>query len=121
VSKVQFPVLPHMGQGASQGIEDAEALGAFLRAASTSEVPEALHHVFRVRYRRASRMQAASRAGGISKREYKQGGTMSPADGMREIAAGWMYDGSEKWEKERPEMVLSKKEEATLLSTATSE
>jgi salicylate hydroxylase len=109
-----------MVQGAAQAVEDAEALGAFLSSVFTREdVPSALHHIFRVRYRRASRMQVLSRAGGLSKREYKEGAAMSTADAIREVAANWGYSGAEKWELEKPREVLSEDEEIALLAGTT--
>ncbi|KAI8650571.1 hypothetical protein NCS57_01391200 [Fusarium keratoplasticum] len=55
-------MLPTQGQGASQSIEDAEALQAFLAdVQSRGEVGAALNRVFDVRYERASLIQKFSR------------------------------------------------------------
>lgn len=58
-------MLPTQGQGASQSIEDAEALQAYLsdmgREASSDDVRQRLHAVFSARYDRASLIQAYSR------------------------------------------------------------
>ena len=59
-------MLPTQGQGASQSIEDAEALGAFFAdlsngSASLEEVEQRLKSVFNTRYERASLIQKYSR------------------------------------------------------------
>jgi len=58
-------MLPTQGQGASQSIEDAEALQAYLldmgQEAASDDVQQRLHAVFRARYDRASLIQAYSR------------------------------------------------------------
>jgi salicylate hydroxylase len=58
-------MLPTQGQGASQSIEDAEALQAFLsdldKGASSQDVQQRLQSIFNARYERASLIQAYSR------------------------------------------------------------
>ncbi|EDU44702.1 UbiH 2-polyprenyl-6-methoxyphenol hydroxylase [Pyrenophora tritici-repentis] len=58
-------MLPTQGQGASQAIEDAEALGAFFAdlhgQPTEDQVTERLKHVFEARYERASLIQKFSR------------------------------------------------------------
>jgi salicylate hydroxylase len=58
-------MLPTQGQGASQALEDAEALGAFFDGwespQATESVEEILEKVFRCRYERASLIQKYSR------------------------------------------------------------
>ncbi|KAJ4182016.1 hypothetical protein NW755_010704 [Fusarium falciforme] len=55
-------MLPTQGQGASQSVEDAEALQAFLAdVQSRDQVGAALNRVFDVRYERASLIQKFSR------------------------------------------------------------
>lgn len=58
-------MLPTQGQGASQAVEDAEALGAFFDdfrgAPSGDEVKRTLQRVFQCRYERASLIQKYSR------------------------------------------------------------
>jgi 2-polyprenyl-6-methoxyphenol hydroxylase-like FAD-dependent oxidoreductase len=90
------PVLPHQASGALCAIEDAEALGAFLRGAARADVPAALQRVFRARFRRASEFQKNSRATGL----------YSASTGADGLVAQWEYAGAEAWESERPEMVL---------------
>ena len=58
-------MLPLQGQGASQSIEDAEALGHFFRDARGSlevdDITRRLEDVFETRYERASLIQQYSR------------------------------------------------------------
>lgn len=59
-------MLPTQGQGASQALEDAEALGAFFEgfgqsSQRTENVEEILEKVFQCRYERASLIQRYSR------------------------------------------------------------
>ena len=58
------PMLPHLGQGANQSVEDAFALAAVLRDASSADVPAALRHYAQVRRRRTDVVQANSRRNG---------------------------------------------------------
>ena len=58
------PMLPHLGQGANQSIEDAFALAAVLKDASSADVPAALRHYAQVRRRRTDVVQANSRRNG---------------------------------------------------------
>jgi salicylate hydroxylase len=59
------PMLPHMGQGANQAIEDAMALATLLRSPSGADVPEALVHYQALRRERTARIQQLSRSNGI--------------------------------------------------------
>ena len=58
-------MLPTQGQGASQAVEDAEALGAFFADVDTvpsaERVEQSLKDVFLCRYERASLIQKYSR------------------------------------------------------------
>jgi salicylate hydroxylase len=58
------PMLPHLGQGANQSIEDSFALGAVLKEASAAEVPAALARYAEVRRRRTDVIQDGSRRSG---------------------------------------------------------
>lgn len=99
LSDSQTPaVLTHQAQGANQAIEDAEAVAAFLRHADAGTVPEALRRTFRVRYKRASRAQALSRAANLLNGGQK---------GNYSMSASWDYHGAERWEKEHPDDVLT--------------
>jgi salicylate hydroxylase len=57
-------MLPHLGQGANQSVEDAFALAAVLKDASSAEVPAALRRYALVRRRRTDVVQANSRRNG---------------------------------------------------------
>ena len=59
------PMLPHLGQGANQAIEDAMALATFLRGAFPADVPRALVHYQALRRHRTARIQQLSRSNGI--------------------------------------------------------
>lgn len=91
-------MLPTQGQGASQAIEDAEALQAFLSGldagpVSKEQVEEALGKVFKARYERASLIQAYSREQarpGTAGREV----TLDPAEFMR---FNCEYQGAVDW------------------------
>lgn len=107
-------MLPHQGQGASQAIEDGEALCAFLRDVGPDGVHDALERVFRVRYKRATYIQEASREGGLgemrTKYLMKHGGVGDAIDGpinpFKYQKFTWEYYGALDWEKNKPEWVL---------------
>ncbi|KAF9888871.1 hypothetical protein FE257_008240 [Aspergillus nanangensis] len=95
-------MLPTQGQGASQAIEDAEAVGAFYEDFETKGRPESgldVQHVneaiFNCRYDRATTIQAYSRA--AAKPATDPGSTkvkMSPAEFMEYNCS---YDGALEW------------------------
>jgi salicylate hydroxylase len=58
------PMLPHLGQGANQSIEDAFALAATLKGTSAADAPAALRHYARVRKLRTDVVQKNSRRNG---------------------------------------------------------
>jgi salicylate hydroxylase len=58
------PMLPHVGQGANQAIEDAVALSAILASSDPSSAPDALQLYEQVRRPHAARVQGSSRANG---------------------------------------------------------
>jgi salicylate hydroxylase len=58
------PMLPHLGQGANQSVEDAFALAAVVKDASRADVPAALSRYAKVRRRRTDVVQANSRTNG---------------------------------------------------------
>jgi 2-polyprenyl-6-methoxyphenol hydroxylase-like FAD-dependent oxidoreductase len=92
-------MLPHQGAGAMSAIEDAEALAFALRGVPAAGVHAALQRAFRLRYKRASDCQAASRAECLFAPPNPQGGT--------QMFERWCYPGAERWEAERPDMILS--------------
>lgn len=57
-------MLPHLGQGANQAIEDAMALAILLRGVSTEDLPGALIRYERLRRERTDLIQQGSRANG---------------------------------------------------------
>ena len=59
------PMLPHMGQGANQAIEDAMALATLLRGACAADVSEALTRYEALRRGRTARVQRLSRTNGV--------------------------------------------------------
>jgi salicylate hydroxylase len=59
------PMLPHMGQGANQAIEDGMALATLLGDVDTAEAPEALLHYEQLRHDRTALIQQGSRANGL--------------------------------------------------------
>lgn len=58
------PMLPHLGQGANQTMEDGVALAAVLRGRTTAEIPEAFAAYEGLRKPRTSIVQDAARANG---------------------------------------------------------
>ena len=58
-------MLPHMGEGANQSIEDAMALATLLQGASTADVPNVLVQYQELRRDRTARIQELSRSNGI--------------------------------------------------------
>jgi salicylate hydroxylase len=92
-------MLPTQGQGASQAIEDAEALGAFFgdvdRKPSVDEVEERIGKVFRCRYDRATLIQGYSRQAARNATEKDNTSIkMSPAEFMD---YNCMYNGALDW------------------------
>ncbi|GAB7070431.1 FAD-dependent monooxygenase [Mycolicibacterium hodleri] len=59
------PMLPHMGQGANQSIEDAVALAAVLDGVDSRELPDAVVRYESLRRDRAGQVQRNSRNGGL--------------------------------------------------------
>jgi salicylate hydroxylase len=59
------PMLPHMGQGANQSIEDAVALSAVLDGTDRADIPNAVLRYESLRRERAARVQRNSRNGGL--------------------------------------------------------
>lgn len=58
------PMLPHLGQGVNQGVEDAVALSIFLEGRSSDDVPAALKAYEALRHPRASMVQTEARQNG---------------------------------------------------------
>jgi salicylate hydroxylase len=58
------PMLPHLGQGANQSIEDAVALSVFLAGATGETLPQALQAYENLRRSRTTEVQLGARANG---------------------------------------------------------
>lgn len=71
-------MLPHMGQGANQAIEDAMVLATLLRGASAADVPEALTRYETLRRDRTARIQWLSRTNGVGLDSGSGCGSMHP-------------------------------------------
>ncbi|MFJ4830766.1 FAD-dependent monooxygenase [Streptomyces sp. NPDC088747] len=87
------PMLPHLGQGANQSIEDAVALSVFLADATADDVPDALRRYEDLRRRRTTEVQVGARANG--RRYDSHYDNLSERDA--EIAGSvrfrsWLYD-----------------------------
>jgi salicylate hydroxylase len=59
------PMLPHLGQGANQSIEDGMALATILAKADRTEVSSALHAYERLRRERVAAVQRGARENGL--------------------------------------------------------
>ncbi|MFI5775847.1 FAD-dependent monooxygenase [Nocardia sp. NPDC051570] len=59
------PMLPHMGQGANQAIEDGMALATLIRGIPATEAPAALTRYEHLRRPRTAEIQQGSRANGL--------------------------------------------------------
>ncbi|WOO78221.1 3-hydroxybenzoate 6-hydroxylase 1 [Vanrija pseudolonga] len=105
--------LPYQGQGASQAVEDAEALATYLRGVGPEGVHDALIKVFKVRYKRATYAQEISRKTGLYKHKgdepeppYKVLDPNEPIDKAGILAFFWDYHGAADWVKRKPEWIL---------------
>ena len=58
-------MLPHVGQGANQAIEDGVALAVFLEGRDSAKVPDALRHYETFRRKRTDIVQAEARKNGL--------------------------------------------------------
>jgi salicylate hydroxylase len=59
------PMLPHMGQGANQAIEDAMALAILLRGVAAADAPAALMRYQTLRRDHTARVQRSARVNGL--------------------------------------------------------
>ncbi|KAG7531502.1 hypothetical protein FFLO_04300 [Filobasidium floriforme] len=105
-------MLPHQGQGASQAIEDAEAIGALLQNVSPADVPATLEEIFRIRYKRATMTQQQSRLAGLGSASRGTGDEVvkqMEAHAMNQFEFKhftWQYRGAKDWKENHPEHVL---------------
>ncbi|MGO2112159.1 MAG: FAD-dependent oxidoreductase [Pseudoclavibacter sp.] len=65
IGDAAHPMLPHLGQGANQSVEDAFALAVLLEGASSSDVSGRLRAFEELRLPRTSAVQAGARANGM--------------------------------------------------------
>jgi salicylate hydroxylase len=82
------PMLPHMGQGANQSIEDAVALATILDGVHGADIPEALLRYESLRRDRASQVQRNSRNGGLV---YDSGDTPDRDEKLRGTVADLLW------------------------------
>jgi salicylate hydroxylase len=87
------PMLPHVGQGANQAIEDGVALAAILSRVGRASVPSALQLYERVRRAHAARVQMSSRTNGA----HYDSASRDLADRDRRLSnqardRAWMWD-----------------------------
>ncbi|OJJ77780.1 hypothetical protein ASPBRDRAFT_111998 [Aspergillus brasiliensis CBS 101740] len=98
-------MLPTQGQGGSQAVEDAEALGAFFEGfvggEGREEVERGCREVFECRYRRASTIQAYSRQTGRPVEEDVKV-AMNPAEFMD---YNCKYEGAMAWRRQQEAVV----------------
>ena len=85
------PMLPHLGQGVNQAIEDAAALATMLQAVDPGGVPRALTAYESLRRDRTARIQRGSRLNGASY-DSSGGGPGGPAPSARPQQRRWIYD-----------------------------
>jgi salicylate hydroxylase len=76
------PMLPHLGQGVNQALEDAVALATLLGASTSAGVPRALAAYERLRRDRTARVQLGSR---------RQGAGLD-SSGSQLIERRWIYE-----------------------------
>ena len=93
IGDAAHPMLPHLGQGANQAMEDGVALSIFLKARDAAEVPDVLSRFAQFRRERTDVVQAEARRNGL-RYDTKSG---SPEQRDKEIAGSatfrkWLYD-----------------------------
>jgi salicylate hydroxylase len=65
IGDAAHPMLPHLGQGANQSVEDAVALAVLLEGSGANDVAERLRAFEELRLPRVSAVQAGARANGL--------------------------------------------------------
>ena len=85
------PMVPHLGQGAAQAIEDGFTLAVLLEGAKCTDVPRRLKAYEKLRIERTSRIQAVARdAGRFYRAEYENTSERDRLMGKWLSAAGWI-------------------------------
>jgi salicylate hydroxylase len=96
-------MLPTQGQGASQAVEDAEALGAFFKEVegrpSSDEIGAVLARVFKCRYDRASLIQQYSRQSAKPATEKGSNEVKMRIDEFMDYNCS--YEGARQWEMQQ--------------------
>ena len=111
IGDAAHPMLPHMGQGGSQAIEDADMLAYCLTGMSSptdkSAVEAALERAFRLRYERATVCQEGSREQAFGKRrEQLDAAADIPALNPMQFAAYmFTYTGARAWAEKQERSV----------------
>lgn len=102
IGDAAHPMLPHLGQGGSQAIEDAEALAYILGPETTNaSVEEALERVFRLRHHRSTIAQERSRLQALGPRKIAAETGMNTELGLDTYGfTKYLYDyfGARDWE-----------------------
>lgn len=89
------PMLPHLGQGANQAIEDGVALSVFLGSSTASTAPEALRAYEELRRPRTIQVQKGARRNGRrydSAREYQDLTVRNAEIGESATFRLWLHD-----------------------------
>lgn len=87
------PMLPHLGQGANQAIEDAVALSVFLADATAQNVSQALLRYEDLRRRRTTEVQLGARANGRRYDSHYEDLTERDAEIASSVRfRSWLYD-----------------------------
>jgi salicylate hydroxylase len=85
------PMVPHMGQGAAQAIEDGFTLAVLLESAKRKDVPRRLKAYEKLRIERTSRIQAVARdAGRFYRAKYENASERDRLMGKWMSAWGWI-------------------------------
>ena len=85
------PMVPHIGQGAAQAIEDGFTLAVLLEGAKWKDFPKRLEAYEKLRIERTSRIQALAReAGRFFRAEYENASERDRLMGKWMSATGWI-------------------------------
>ena len=106
------PMVPHLGQGAAQAIEDGFTLAVFLDGAKWKNVPKRLKAYEKLRIERTSRIQAVARdTGRFYRAEYENASERDRLMGKWMSAAGWIR-GHDAEQIAEEALLLASKDEA---------
>ena len=87
------PMLPHLGQGANQSIEDGMALATILARADRKNAPEALHAYEQLRRERVALVQRGARENGLRyDSSYADLGVRDAEMAAHVTYRKWLYD-----------------------------